>query len=97
MPLSDSPVGVPLPKEVGGNAPKHASTWEASGWLEALPVSTGGSRVGGPCGFQREDGKKGMKDEEVEMCSAISRHKGITSGQVQHSGPCSDQSGHPLW
>lgn len=80
--------------------PKRGSAWEASQQLGSslLPfhllwalVEAG---VSGGCGQQRETGEKGM-EEEVEMCSAVSRCKEITSGLWgQCLGPCSGLSRH---
>lgn len=74
-----------------------------SGWKAACspftipsPISTGGSRVRGRYGWQREGGGKGMEEEGVEMCSAVSRCKEVTSvlwGQCW--GP-SGLSQHPM-
>ena len=75
------------------------SSWKAaySPFTTPTPISTGRSRVRGRYGWQREGRGKGMEEEEVEMCSAISRCIEVTSGLWgQCWGPSSGLSQHPI-
>lgn len=75
------------------------SSWKAaySPFTIPTPISTGRSRVRGRYGWQREGRGKGMEEEEVEMCSAISRCNEVTSGLWgQCWGPSSGLSQHPI-
>lgn len=75
------------------------SSWKSfcSPFTTPTPISTGGSRVRSRYGWQREGGGKDMEEEEVEMCSAISRCKEVTSGLCgQCWRPSSGLSHHPI-